>query len=55
MGIKSYKPTSPARRYYTGSDFKELTKGKKPEKKLTEHQTSTGVRPVLRHTVPRRS
>jgi large subunit ribosomal protein L2 len=44
MGIKSYKPTSPARRYYTGSDFKELTKGKKVEKKLTEGQTKTGGR-----------
>lgn len=44
MGIKSYKPTSPARRYYSGSDFKELTPGAKPPKKLTEHQTSTGGR-----------
>jgi len=44
MGIKSYKPTSPARRYYTGSDFKDLTKGKKAEKKLTEGQTKTGGR-----------
>ena len=31
MGIKSYKPTSPARRFYSVSDFKELTKGAKPE------------------------
>ena len=44
MGIKTYKPTSPARRYYTSADFKEVTKGKKPEKKLLEHQTSTGGR-----------
>ena len=44
MGIKQYKPTSPARRYYSGYDFKELTKGKKPERALTEHQTSTGGR-----------
>ncbi len=44
MGTKSYKPTSPARRYYTSADFKEITKGKKPEKKLLEHQTSTGGR-----------
>ena len=44
MGIKSYKPTSPARRYYTGSDFKELTKGKKVEKKLTEGQSKSGGR-----------
>ncbi len=44
MGIKAYKPTSAARRYYSVSDFKEVTKGKKPEKKLLEHQTSTGGR-----------
>ena len=44
MGIKQYKPTSPARRYYSGYDFKELTKGKRPERSLTEHQTSTGGR-----------
>ena len=44
MGIKTYKPTSPARRYYTGSDFKDLTKGKAPEKKLTEGQHRTGGR-----------
>jgi large subunit ribosomal protein L2 len=44
MGIKTYKPTSPARRYYTGYDFKELTKGATPERSLTEHQTSTGGR-----------
>jgi large subunit ribosomal protein L2 len=44
MPIKNYKPTSPARRYYSGYDFKELTKGKKPERSLLEHQTSTGGR-----------
>ena len=44
MGIKTFKPTSPARRYYTSSDYKELTKGAEPLKKLTEHQTSTGGR-----------
>jgi len=44
MGIKQYKPTSPARRYYTGYDFKELTKGKKPERSLLEHQARTGGR-----------
>jgi large subunit ribosomal protein L2 len=44
MPIKNYKPTSPARRYYSGSDFKELTKGKKPERSLLEHQTSSGGR-----------
>ena len=44
MAIKNYKPTSPARRYYSGYDFKELTKGKAPEKKLTEGQHRTGGR-----------
>ena len=44
MGIKSYKPTSPARRFYSVSDFKEITKGAEPEKSLLEHQTSTGGR-----------
>ena len=34
MGIKSYKPTSPARRYYSSSDYKELTKGAEPERSL---------------------
>jgi large subunit ribosomal protein L2 len=44
MGIKSYKPTSPARRFYSVSDYKEITKGALPEKSLLEHQTSTGGR-----------
>jgi large subunit ribosomal protein L2 len=34
MGIKSYKPTSPARRQMTVSSFEEITK-KAPEKSLT--------------------
>jgi large subunit ribosomal protein L2 len=33
MAVKSYKPTSPARRYYSVSDFSDLTK-KKPEERL---------------------
>lgn len=44
MGIKSFKPTSAARRFYTVSDFKEITKNAEPPKALTEHQTSTGGR-----------
>jgi large subunit ribosomal protein L2 len=44
MGIKSYKPTSPARRFYSVSDFKEITKDAKPLKKFIEHQTSSGGR-----------
>jgi large subunit ribosomal protein L2 len=43
MGIKKYKPTSPARRYYTVSDFEEITKSE-PEKSLVEKKTSTGGR-----------
>src|SRR5215472_51613 len=44
MPVKNFKPTSPARRYYSVSDFKEITKDTKPPKKLTDHQTSTGGR-----------
>ena len=44
MGIKTFKPTSPARRFYSSSDFKEITKGAEPEKSLLEHQTRTGGR-----------
>src|ERR1700689_1878833 len=44
MGIKSYKPTSPARRFYTGSDFKELPRDVEPQRSLLEHQTRTGGR-----------
>jgi large subunit ribosomal protein L2 len=40
MGIKKYKPTSAGRRDASGSDFKELTKGAKPEKSL--------LRPITR-------
>jgi large subunit ribosomal protein L2 len=43
MGIKSFKPTSPARRFYTVSDFKEVTKST-PERSLIEKQNSTGGR-----------
>jgi large subunit ribosomal protein L2 len=43
MGIRSYKPTSPARRYYSVSDFKEITKAE-PERSLLEKQTSSGGR-----------
>lgn len=34
MGIKKYKPITNGRRNMSGSDFKELTKNSKPEKKL---------------------
>ncbi len=36
MGIKIFNPRSPGRRGMTGFDFKELTKGVKPERSLTE-------------------
>ncbi|MBS2024194.1 MAG: 50S ribosomal protein L2 [Deltaproteobacteria bacterium] len=44
MALKTYKPTSPARRLMTSPDFSELTKGKKPEKKLTVANKSSGGR-----------
>ena len=44
MGIKNFKPTSPARRFYSVSDFKEVSKDAKPLRALVEHQTRTGGR-----------
>ncbi len=43
MGIKKYKPTSPARRFYQVSDFADITKAE-PERGLTEGQKRTGGR-----------
>jgi large subunit ribosomal protein L2 len=43
MGIKTFKPTSAARRFYSVSDFAEITKSE-PEKSLLEHQHRTGGR-----------
>ncbi|MBH1989453.1 MAG: 50S ribosomal protein L2 [Myxococcaceae bacterium] len=43
MGIKYYKPTSPARRLTTGSDFSEITK-KEPEKRLTKGRKAISAR-----------
>ena len=43
MGIKRYKPTSPARRFMTVSDFAEIT-AKKPERSLVESINRTGGR-----------
>jgi large subunit ribosomal protein L2 len=43
MGIRAYKPTSPARRFYTVSDFKEITTDV-PERKLLESKARTGGR-----------
>ena len=44
MGIRKYKPTSPGRRNATVSDFADLTKGVKPEKKLMKPKRKTGGR-----------
>jgi large subunit ribosomal protein L2 len=43
MDINKYKPTTPAQRYKTGTDFSELTK-KQPEKSLLEPVKRTGGR-----------
>jgi len=43
MGIKKFKPTTPSRRWITGSDFAEITK-KKPEKSLLMPIKKTGGR-----------
>jgi large subunit ribosomal protein L2 len=45
MGIKSFRPTTPARREMTVSDFSELTvRENKPERSLTSFLKSTGGR-----------
>jgi len=44
MGLKHYKPTSPGRRLMTTPDNAELTKGKKPERRLTTPLRKTGGR-----------
>ncbi len=44
MGVKTFKPRSPARRYLTVSDFAELSVGNEPHKPLTEPTSSTGGR-----------
>jgi len=43
MGIRAYKPTSAGRRFYTVSDFVEITTDA-PLKKLTEGKARTGGR-----------
>ena len=43
MALKLYKPTSPARRHMTVSDFADVTKSK-PEKKLTKAVKKSGGR-----------
>lgn len=46
MGIKRYKPTSPARRLMTVSTFEEIT-CTKPERSLIEDQRHTGGRNAM--------
>ncbi len=43
MGTRSFKPTSPGRRFYTTSDCAEITK-RQPEKRLVEPKKGTGGR-----------
>jgi large subunit ribosomal protein L2 len=43
MGIRKYKPTSPGRRFITGSDFEEVTKAT-PEKSLLGKISKSGGR-----------
>lgn len=46
MGTKTYKPTSPGRRFMMVSDFAELTENKKPERRLLEPLKRKGGRNV---------
>ncbi|NLL55936.1 MAG: 50S ribosomal protein L2 [Clostridiales bacterium] len=43
MGIRRHKPTTPARRFYSVSDFKEITTTK-PEKSLLQSKNRSGGR-----------
>jgi len=43
MALKTYKPTSPGRRFQTASTFEEITKSK-PEKSLVKALKKTGGR-----------
>lgn len=45
MAVKKRKPTSPGRRFQTGSDFVEIT-ATEPEKTLVDKQSGTGGRNV---------
>jgi large subunit ribosomal protein L2 len=52
MALKEYKPTSPARRHMTVSDFADVTKTK-PEKKLTRTMKKSGGRNSHGHITTR--
>jgi large subunit ribosomal protein L2 len=53
MGIKTYKPTTPSRRYMTGSDFADITK-KEPEKSLLTPKKRLSGRDSYGHITVRR-
>ncbi len=44
MGLKTYRPFTPARRQYSSSDFAELTRGSKPERGLLAKMSRSGGR-----------
>lgn len=44
MALKRFKPTTPSRRFYSVSDFAEITKGATPEKSLITILNKTGGR-----------
>src|SRR5512136_3395213 len=52
MGVKSYKPTSAARRHMTVADFAEITTSR-PEKKLTKAMRRSGGRNAHGHITTR--
>ena len=53
MPVKVYKPTSAGRRNASVLDFSHLTKGKRPEKSLTERLKKTGGRNAHGHITSR--
>lgn len=53
MPLKHYKPTSPARRLMTTPDNAEITKGKRPERKLTAPLRKSGGRNSYGHITSR--
>ena len=52
MGIKTYKPTTPSRRYITSEDFAEITTAK-PHKPLLSPMRKTGGRNAHGHITSR--
>ena len=44
MGTRKFRPTTPSRRFISGSDFAELTKGAKVERSLTVKLTKKAGR-----------